>query len=611
MSASIVKRPVRICGVSGSVLDRRHGFKMAAEAEEQIDVIIGDWMSEGNMVSAAFRKLSRTDDGQGDPGYERSFLPSIASSLPTIARKGIKVVVNAGASDPEALSVAVSEVVQKQGLSLKTAWVTGDEVIDQIRDGLRRGEPVLYGLETHEPLRSLPEDIVYAQAYLGAAGISEGLRQGADIVICGRVADASLAVGAANWWHGWTRDQHQQLASSLVAGHLIECSTYVTGGNFSGFKSVPGLGNLGFPIAEISHDGDVIITKLAKTGGHVTTDTVTAQLLYEIQGPLYFNSDVTAQLDNISLTQLGPDQVRVQGIGALPPPPTTKVGLTGKRRYKAEIHWSLVGLDIAEKGELLKANILSSLGQEAISRISLLKFDTYGVCPENPDSQNAATVDFRVFAQAASREALSPEFFLQPILNVIMCSYPGATMQPSLASALPQPYSEYHVALIPQNKLNHTVHINEHSHPIPPPPLTQTYPPQQKSYDPLNPVNISSFGETIPGPIGWIVHARSGDKGSNANVGFWARDDEEYTWLRSFLTISRIQDLLGAEYRPGSRIERVEFPGLRAVHFVLNGHLDRGVNSTSTYDILGKNVAEYLRARHVPLPKKFLVKGKI
>lgn len=136
----------------------------------------------------------------------------------------------------------------------------------------------------------------------------------------------------------------------------------------------------------------------------------------------YFNSDVTARLDNISLTQLGPDQVRVQGIGALPPPPTTKVGLTGKRQYKAEIHWSLVGLDIAEKGELLKADILSSLGQEAISRISLLKFDTYGVCPENPDSQNAATVDFRVFAQAASREALSPEFFLQPILNVIMCS---------------------------------------------------------------------------------------------------------------------------------------------------------------------------------------------
>ncbi|GAD95417.1 hypothetical protein NFIA_057110 [Paecilomyces variotii No. 5] len=599
-------------GISGSVLDRRHGFKLAAEAEEQVDVIIGDWMSEGNMVSAAFRKLSHTNNGQGDPGYERSFLPSIASSLPTIARKGIKVVVNAGASDPEGLSKAVSEASKKQGLHLKTAWVTGDEVMDQVRDGLERGEPVLYSVETREPLKTLPEDIVYAQAYLGAAGIAEGLRQGADIVICGRVADASLVVGAVHWWHGWTREQHQELASSLVAGHLIECSTYVTGGNFSGFKSVPGLGNLGFPIAEIGHDGDVIITKLAKTGGYVTTDTVTAQLLYEIQGPLYFNSDVTARLDDIQLTQLEPDRVRVQGVCALPPPPTTKVGLTGKRRYKAEVHWSLVGLDIAEKAELLKTDILASIGQDAISRFNLLRFDTYGVCPENPASQNAATVDFRIFAQADSIEALSPQFFLQPILNVIMCSYPGATMQPSFAATgLPQPYSEYYVVLIPQEKLKHAVHIGGQSHSIPPPTFTQIYPPEQRSHDPLNPIDITSFGEMTQGPIGWIVHARSGDKGSNANVGFWARDDEEYAWLRSLLTIPRIQDLLGAEYKPGNRIERVEFPGLRAVHFVLYGHLDRGVNSTSTYDILGKNVAEFLRARHVPLPKKFLVKGKI
>lgn len=131
---------------------------------------------------------------------------------------------------------------------------------------------------------------------------------------------------------------------------------------------------------------------------------------------------MTARLDDIQLTQLGPDRVRVQGVGALPPPPTTKVGLTGKRRYKAEVHWSLVGLDIAEKAELLKTDILASLGQEAVSRFSLLHFDTYGVCPENPASQNAATVDFRVFAQADSIEALSPQFFLQPILNVIMCS---------------------------------------------------------------------------------------------------------------------------------------------------------------------------------------------
>ncbi|OAL53158.1 DUF1446 domain protein [Pyrenochaeta sp. DS3sAY3a] len=611
MDNSTQKQPIRICGVSGSALDRRHGFVTASKACEQIDVIIGDWMSEGNMVTAALRKLDKENSNQGGFGYEESFLHSIESSLTEISQKGIKVAVNAGASDPQALCDAVADLARVQGLKLKTAWVSGDNVLDDIKASFAKGEAVLSDHETGQRITALPKDIVSAQAYLGSLGVAEALRQGADIVICGRVADAGPVIGACMWWHDWGREDYDQLANALVAGHLIECSTYVTGGNFSGFKSVPGIEDLGFPVAEINHLGEVTITKLEHSGGIISQDTVTAQLVYEIQGPLYFNSDVVASLTNLSLEDVGNDRIRLHGVTGSPPPATTKVGLGTRRFYKAELHWSLVGLDADAKAELLERNIRSNLGEDTISKLTLLQFTKYGVSAENPESQDAATVDFRVFAQTENKEDLAPHLFLGPILDVIMCSYPGATPQPAITAGLPQPYSEYYVATMPQDKLNHRVHIGDQVTDIPPPSLTKTYSTQQESHDALSPESANDFGPSIIGPIGWIVHARSGDKGANANVGFWARDAEEYDWLRRLLSIEKLKALLGNEYKSGSRVERMELPGLQVVHFVLHNHLDRGVNSTATYDLLGKNVGEYLRARHVLLPLRFIKKGKI
>jgi len=165
---------------------------------------------------------------------------------------------------------------------------------------------------------------------------------------------------------------------------------------------------------------------------------------------------------------------------------------------------------------------------------------------------------------------------------------------------------------MPQNLIHHCVHLGDAVHEIPPPAVTRDYPAQQPSSDgPENPTDLSTFGETVRGPLGWIVHARSGDKGSNANVGFWVRSSEEYEWLRSLLTVPFLEQLLGGEYREGRKIDRFELPGLWAVHFLLHDHLDGGYNTTRTYDLLGKNVAEFLRARYVDLPKRFLEKGKI
>lgn len=204
-----------------------------------------------------------------------------------IAEKKIRVVVNAGASDAEALSQKVQATVEAWKLGLKVAWISGDEVLPQVQAALRGKVTTLLDISTGRPLEELHFEPIAAQAYLGGRGVAKALEEGADIVICGRVADASPVIGGAMWWHGWREDQFNELAAALIAGHLVECSTYVSGGNFSGFKSIPGIEDLGYPIAEIESSGGLIITKIGGSGGAVSLDTVKAQIVYEIQGPWY------------------------------------------------------------------------------------------------------------------------------------------------------------------------------------------------------------------------------------------------------------------------------------------------------------------------------------
>jgi len=205
--------------------------------------------------------------------------------LPAIAAKKIKVAVNAGAADPHLLQQKVQSLIDNLQLNLKTAWISGDDVIEQVNAKMATGDMSLNSIDTGEAISKWDLKPVAAQAYLGSFGVAEAFRRDADIVICGRVADASVCMGGAVWWHNWSRENLPELAASLIAGHLVECSTYVTGANFSGFKNIPRHDDPGLPIAEIGGNGELIITKIKGSGGAVTSETVKAQLLYEIQGP--------------------------------------------------------------------------------------------------------------------------------------------------------------------------------------------------------------------------------------------------------------------------------------------------------------------------------------
>ena len=327
-------------------------------------------------------------------------------------------------------------------------------------------------------------------------------------------------------------------------------------------------------------------------------------------------------------------------MGYLKPPPTTKVGLTAKGGYQAEIHFFLCGLDIEEKAAMLERQVRHRLDE---SKYHCLKFRTNGRCPNDPKNQDSATVDVRIFAQAKNESDLSLSSFFRPVTDTIMQTYPGATFAVDARQATPKPYFEYWVSIIPQADVKHVAYLPSESGleiPIPAPTDTVDFQYEQDTYEPRDPINVASLGPTTRAPLGYVMHARSGDKGSDCNVGFFARHADEWDWLRSLLTTDKVRELLG-EDDTGKPIFRFELPNIwgvlfllfyslslqsslgepeqrqlthihyLAVHFLLKDHLDRGVSSSSTYDVLGKNLAEYLRCKLVDIPDKFLGRGRI
>ena len=413
----------------------------------------------------------------------------------------------------------------------------------------------------------------------------------------------------------------------MFSGHLLECAAFLSGAYSSDVRSLIAQVqhiNMGFPICAIDNKGEGVMYKEKNTGGCMTVASVTSQLLYEIQGPLYYNCDVTADLTDINIEQIGEDQVKVSGVKGLPPPPTTKVGITGFAGWQAEYHIYLVGLHIEEKCRWIEEQVQYELGEELLKKFTLLKFMQNGSSPIDARNQDVATVDFRIFAQSRDRELLNMRnpkgFFRISMVNFLM-SCPGASLGNDVRQAEGKPYYEYHPSLLPQSAVQQRVHCiwagdaadgfkdGKKSIDMPLAPSFREYPRQQPSYETTSPVPLSHFGPTVRLPLGSIVLGRSGDKCSDANVGFFVRHADEWEWLRSLLTIDKIKELLGPEEYTGNPIDRFEMQNVRAVHFLLHDHLDRGYDACSTYDTLGKNVCEYLRAKSVDIPVAFVQRG--
>lgn len=561
------KRPIRIGNVSGATGDHPHAMARMVRSGN-VHVITGDWLSEMNIAWNAITKYE-VDAGLG---YEGGFYDQLEECLDDIMKGDIRVVTNAGALNTRALYEKVKELCQKRGYGdTVVAAVLGDDVSDLVRDEeKRKNTPIVHLDHPDRTLASWDFEPVCAAAYIGSWGIVEALRAGARIIICGRVTDASPVMGAAAWWHGWKPNQFDALAGALVGGHLIECGPYVVGANFSGFKDfLPDLVDLAFPFVEIDLKGRCTIGKTEEGGGRVTKETVTAQLLYELQGHLYLNPDVTADLSGVRVVEEegATDRVSVLGVRGLPPPPTAKVMVAAKGGFQAEATFYINGLDVDAKAAMMKRQLESICAGNRFSRFSV---ELYGTAGSNASSQQAGTVSLRVFAQARRREDITADWFKKPIYALRMQSYPGYHMNLDFRTMEPRPFMEMFPATMPVAAIDHRVEMSTGAGiKVAPPAVTEEYPVLRPSGDTVNPVDLINFGPTDYVPLGSVVHARSGDKGDNSNVGFFVRHADEYDWLKSLLSVSKLKSLLGDDWfkgDPSRRVERVEFPGINAVH---------------------------------------------
>ncbi|HZM81796.1 MAG TPA: acyclic terpene utilization AtuA family protein [Candidatus Limnocylindrales bacterium] len=533
-----------------------------------LDVLTGDYLAELTMMI-----LGR--DRMKDPrsGYAKTFLRQMEDCLGLARERNVKIVTNAGGLNPAGLAEALHDLAGKLGVPTKIAYVTGDDLMDRAAS-LGLGMPLT------------------ANAYLGAWGIAECLREGADVIVTGRVTDASLVVGPAAAHFGWARDDFDALAGAVVAGHVLECGAQATGGNFSFFTEIS-LAYPGFPLAIVERDGSCVITKHPGTGGAVTVETVTAQLLYEIDSARYAGPDVTARFDTIELAQDGPDRVRISGVKGEPPPPKMKVCLNNLAGFRNDVTFVLTGLDIEAKAELVRQQMAGEDLEWRLARTDHV----------DADGEAEASALLHVTAKGSDPQKVG-RAFSSAAVELALASYPGFTLTAPPGDATP--YAVYTAAYI--DPIPHTA-VLHHGQEITIDPTRSRNLPGKVPFDevPMGqlPGNFRDLdGPAVRAPLGRVVGARSGDKGGNANIGVWARSERGFHWLASTLTVARLKELLPEAGE--LTVTRHVLPNLRALNFVVEGILGEGVSSGTRFDPQGKGLGEWLRSRYADIPEELL-----
>ncbi|HEY6706922.1 MAG TPA: acyclic terpene utilization AtuA family protein, partial [Actinomycetota bacterium] len=600
-----------------------------------IDVLTGDYLAELTMLI-----LWRSRGRDPAKGYATSFLAQMEECLGLAVDKGVKVVANAGGLNPAGLAAELRALAGRLGLTVSVAHVEGDDLLGRLDELKAAGEPLAH-LDTGMRLAEAGVTPVTANAYLGAWGVVAALEAGADVVVSGRVTDASLVVGPAAWHFGWAVDDWDRLAGAVAAGHVLECGTQATGGNYAFLDELPGAQPPGFPIAEVAADGSAVVTKHPGTGGLVSVGTVTAQLLYEIAGPAYLGPDVVARFDTVQVTGVGPDRVRLSGTRGEPGPDRLKVAINYLGGFRNSMSFVLTGLDIESKAAMAETALFDRLG----GREQFQSADTHLVGHPTPDPPSAeeSVAELRITVKDPDPSKVG-RAFSSAAIELTLANYPGCytTTPPTDAT----PYGIYWPALVRADLVDQTVVLDDGRRlvikgapgPAPGPPWDAPNPPGSAPGPPVGERNRSpgardpilhrplttafstptstppapgpstptppTNGPTTPVPLGRVFGARSGDKGGNANVGMWARNERAYRFLVGFLTVEKLRELI-----PEARdlaVQRYELPNLLAVNFVVVGLLGEGVSSSTRVDPQAKGLGEWLRARVVELPVELL-----
>jgi len=562
--------PLRVGNCSGFYGDRLSAMREMLSGGD-LDVLTGDYLAELTMLILGKEALK-------DPtlGYARTFVRQVEDCLGLALERGVTIVSNAGGLNPAGLAERLREVAHGLGLSPSVAHVEGDD------------------------LRALGfPGALTANAYLGGFGIAAALSGGADVVVTGRVTDASLVVGAAVAHFGWSSSAFDELAGAVVAGHVLECGAQATGGNFSGFRDLDRSRPLGFPLAEISADGSSVVTKHDGTGGAVTLDTVTAQLLYEIQSTSYLGPDVTTHLDSIRLSADGPDRVAISGVRGSAPPAMLKVCVNELGGYRNTVEFVLTGLDIEAKEAWVREQLRPRAHTVAWTRGALPSADA--------DTEEGASTLLRCTVMDPSADVVG-RAFTGPAVELALASYPGFTL--TGPPAAPTPYGIYRAEYVDRSAVTHTVvHADGRREVVPDPTLLSTSPTHEEGRRP-HPFPAPADQLTRRVPLGTFIHARSGDKGGDANLGLWVRHDgaPQYAarviWLTKLITPGRIRELVPEA--EDLEVEVYVLPNLGGVNVVLRGLLGDGVAASTRFDPQAKGLGEWVRSRLVHVQEALL-----
>ncbi len=582
---------IKIANCSGFYGDKLSAAKDLVDGGP-IDVLTGDYLAELTMAILFGQKMQRGED----KGYVGTFLKQINQIAKSCKEKNIKIVSNAGGLNPKSMAIEIEKILKEQSIDMKVAYIDGDDLMPTISNLKKSGEE-FKNIDKGKKLDESGYSPLTANAYLGAWGIKEALDKGADIVVCPRVTDAAVVIGPAAWKFNWKRDNYDALAGALAAGHIIECGCQATGGNYAFFKEVESFDNVGYPIAEIYEDGSFYVTKHPDTGGLVSTGTVTAQLLYEINSPAYVNPDVIAHFDTLKIEEVEKDKVYVSGCRGSSPPDKHKVCINLAGGFRNGMEIILTGLDIEDKAKVFTDALFNSVGGR--KQFDDVSIQLHRTDKENPNSNEEAMASLLVSVKSKDQNLVG-RLFSAKIIELALANIPGFFAQGGVKSS--GPVIIYWPALVDSKHIKEKVHIDGEEIEVIPTSQLEL----EEIYYQKEPIKIKKIKKEDEKEIyfGEIYGTRSGDKGGCANLGVWAKNANSFAFLHDFLTVKKLKELLPDlnQYK----IERFELANINSLNFYIHDILQDGVSSNDKKDGQAKSLGEYLRAKKVKVPQSII-----
>ncbi|EXF92666.1 terpene utilization protein AtuA [Pseudomonas fluorescens HK44] len=561
----------------------------------QLDYLVFDYLAE---ITLSLLASARMKDPQA--GYATDFVEVLSPLLKKLLEKNIRVISNAGGINPLACAAALQAACDKAGVPLKIAVLLGDDLQPQFKQ--------LAGCDVKEMFSGepLPPMCVSTNAYLGAPGIVEALRLGADIVITGRVVDSAVVSAALVHEFDWSWQDYDKLAQAALAGHIIECGAQCTGGNFTDWQEVPDYEHIGFPIVEVSADGQFIVSKPEGTGGLVTPLSVGEQLLYEIGNPrAYLLPDVVCDFSLVKLQPHGNNAVHVHGAKGLPPPRQYKVCATWPDGFRCTASCLIAGIDAVAKARRVSqaiiartSEMLSQRGWAPYSEVNIELLGSEATYGPHGQRQDSREVVIKLAVRHPDKQALI--LFSREIAQAATGMAPGLT---GIVGGRPTVYPLIRLFsfLIDKNTCVLEVDLQGQRHPCALPALDHLDVADLPL--PLDPPKPHARADASVALVKLAV-ARSGDKGNHSNIGVMARAPEYLPWIAEALTPAVVVDWMSHVLDPiHGRVERWYLPGTHSLNFLLENALGGGGVASLRIDPQGKAFAQQLLEIQIPVPQ--------